>query len=39
MVGDREGVCLVQGLIVELTKWMIPQYLKQCLARLVSTTL
>ena len=32
MVGDREGVCLVQGLIVELNKWMIPQNLKQCLA-------
>lgn len=32
MVRDREGVCLVQDLIVELNKWMIPQYLKQCLA-------
>lgn len=32
MVRDRKGVCLVQGLIVELNKWMVPQYLKQGLA-------
>lgn len=34
MVGDREGVCLVQGFTVELNKWMAPQYLKQCLAHI-----